>query len=407
MKNAHVSISIAVFLLSLLTCYTNAATGLAATNSRDGATIRVIAAEPEIAAISVSVSNEIRAAVNRSLDWLAGRQSRDGSWSEPHHPALTALPAMAFMKSAHRRRDHIVSNAIKHIISCVRNDGGIYIKPTAERKGGLEVFNTAVCTTALHMNDRNTHDSIISKARRFLAGRQHFGDDIYKGGFGYYEDSASEYVHGLDTFYSMQAIAVTEPESTNSTAPDSPSVIDWSETVSYFTKRQGRPPSLLPAAPEFAYSPGPGSNNAKTNNIYFHSYGSMTYIGLLALVYADIDSSDVRVRSAFDWAKKHWSLKENPGKGREGLYFFYYVLARALSEYGIDLINTSDGDLINWRADLAKRLLSLQRFDDKGNGFWKNNTSRFWENDPVLCTSYAVLTLQMVLPSRGKPAGLK
>ncbi len=380
-----------ICLLSLLICCTAARAGLAATNNRENATIRIVASDPEIATISVSVSNEIRAAVNRSLDWLAASQQKDGSWSKRHHPALTALPAMAFMKSDYLDKDHILSNATDYIISCSRDDGGIYIEPRADRKGGLEIFNTAVCTTALHIYDKKTYKQIIKKARRFLAGRQHLGNDIYKGGFGYYEDSSSEYVHGLDTFFSIQAIAVTDP--------DSKPIIDWAETVNYFTKRQGNQPALLPAAPEFAYSPGPGSTRSRTNDIYFHSYGSMTYIGLLALVYADVNHSDVRVRSAFDWARKHWSLDENPGKGKKGLYFFYYVLARALSAYGIDLIQTSDGILINWRADLAKKLLTLQRFDDKGNGFWKNDTSRFWENDPVLCTAYAILSLEMILPT--------
>ncbi len=393
------AITAKVCLLSVLACCATGRVAHATTNRKESAAIRIIAANPEIATISVSVSNEIRAAVTRSLDWLAASQHGDGSWSRRHHPALTALPAMAFMKSHYPDKDPVISRAIKYIVSCARDDGGIYIKPSAGKKGGLEIFNTAVCTTALHMHDKHAYSHIIKKARSFLAGRQHFGDDIYKGGFGYYEDSSKEYVHGLDTFFSMQAIAVTGTDSPDSTPSNRLAAIDWSETVNYFTKRQGNRLAPLPAAPEYMYSPGPGRAEGQPADIYFHSYGSMTYIGLLALVYADIDRSDVRVRSAFDWARKHWSLDENPGKDKKGLYFFYYVLTRALSAYGIDLIQTSNGDLVNWRADLAKKLLTLQRFNDEGNGFWKNDSARFWENNPVLCSSYAILSLEMILPA--------
>ena len=40
--------------------------------------------------------------------------------------------------------------------------------------------------------------------------------------------------------------------------------------------------------------------------------------------------------------------------------------------------------------DVAK-LLKLQQKD----GSWVNDNNRFWENDPVLVTSFAVLTLSL------------
>ena len=39
---------------------------------------------------------------------------------------------------------------------------------------------------------------------------------------------------------------------------------------------------------------------------------------------------------------------------------------------------------------MMNRLISLQ----KGDGFWINNNNRWWENDPVLVTSYSLLTLE-------------
>jgi squalene-hopene/tetraprenyl-beta-curcumene cyclase len=311
------------------------------------------------------------------------------------------MPAMAFMRSEYTDKQKIVSRALEFIAARAQEDGGIYVPPSGGYGGGLEVYNTAVSMTALYASGNQSYLPVIRKARDFIAASQHYGDDIYKGGFGYREEGMEEYVHGLNTFYSMQAMALTESIDTETTNEDGRARIDWGGTVDYFQLRQDNAVSILPEAPQLAYSPGPAEKSLEEDR-FFHSYGSMTYVGLLALVYADIDRSDVRVRSAFDWAREHWTLEENPGRGEEGVFFFYYVLTRALSAYGVDLIQTSRGEFLNWRAEVAERVISLQRYDPDGRGYWVNDTARFWEDDPVLCTSYANLTLQMLL-SPGMP----
>jgi squalene-hopene/tetraprenyl-beta-curcumene cyclase len=132
-----------------------------------------------------------------------------------------------------------------------------------------------------------------------------------------------------------------------------------------------------------------------TGEVVFRSYGSITYAGMLALVYAKVSRDDVRVRSAFDWAAKHWTLDENPGMGQEGLYFFFNVLSRCLSAYGQDMIPVPGGKFVDWRGALARKLITAQTVDPKtGGGFWVNPSGRYWENDPVLVTAYALLALQ-------------
>jgi squalene-hopene/tetraprenyl-beta-curcumene cyclase len=39
-----------------------------------------------------------------------------------------------------------------------------------------------------------------------------------------------------------------------------------------------------------------------------------------------------------------------------------------------------------------KKLVSLQKFD----GYWMNDNGRWWENDPVLCTTYSLLALEII-----------
>lgn len=83
---------------------------------------------------------------------------------------------------------------------------------------------------------------------------------------------------------------------------------------------------------------------------------------------------------------------------REGLFYFYNVLSKGMAIYGQDEFHPEDRPPFNWRTELVEKLVSLQRIDPAtGQGYWVNEVGRYWENDPVLVTSYAVLALQMAL----------
>ena len=133
----------------------------------------------------------------------------------------------------------------------------------------------------------------------------------------------------------------------------------------------------------------PGAAN--TNEaVVLRSYGSITYAGLLALVYCDVDRADPRVQSALNWASRHWTLDENPGMQDQGLYFFYNVMSRSLAASGLETIPRDTGDAIPWAKELVGKVVSLRQED----GSWVNRNGRFWENDPVLATAYSVLALE-------------
>ena len=77
--------------------------------------------------------------------------------------------------------------------------------------------------------------------------------------------------------------------------------------------------------------------------------------------------------------------------GSQGLYYYFDILSRALSVAGIDELVQPDGRRVAWKKELAAKILSLQKKD----GSWENDNNRFWENDPVLVTSFAILTLSL------------
>lgn len=71
------------------------------------------------------------------------------------------------------------------------------------------------------------------------------------------------------------------------------------------------------------------------------SYGSMTYAGLKSFIYAGLTKDDPRVKAAWNWINNNWTLDENPGMklnspdvARNGLFYYYHTLTRALKEYG-------------------------------------------------------------------------
>jgi squalene-hopene/tetraprenyl-beta-curcumene cyclase len=79
--------------------------------------------------------------------------------------------------------------------------------------------------------------------------------------------------------------------------------------------------------------------------------------------------------------------------GQEGLYYYFHTMAKALSAAGVDRFTLKDGRGVDWRRELALKLLSLQ---DGSEGFWVNTNGRWWEKDPVLTTAYSLIALEIV-----------
>ena len=133
-----------------------------------------------------------------------------------------------------------------------------------------------------------------------------------------------------------------------------------------------------------------GERTDENNTVSLRSYGSMSYAGLLSFIYAEMDSSDPRIIAVKDWLFENYQIKENPGMGKQGLFYYYHTMAKALSLAGIDRISQSTGAPKDWRKELSLVLLDLQNKD----GFWVNESGRWWERDPVLVTCYAMLALE-------------
>jgi len=362
----------------------------------------------DISPVNASLKNEAHAAIDRSVKWLKQNQAEKGNWSNPEFPALTGLALWSLL--AHDAADENVRKAaVDFLMSHARENGSIYAEPSKERKGGgLPNYNTAISMVALHMTgDPGTRD-VVLRARKYVASGQHFGGDVYKGGFGYDAGTKRAYADLSNTLVAAEAMRLTEDAEDFRPAGEEKAKLNNEELAKFVSRVQNRRESndaeWVSDDPKdaggFAYHPEnsmAGTFTNQTGKVMFRSYGSMTYAGLLTLIYADVDRSDPRVQSAYDWATKHWTLEENPGMGNQGIYYFYNVLAKGMNAMNQDRILRQDGTVLHWREELVNKLVRLQKINPDGTGFWSNEESRWFEADPVLVTAYTLIALDYAL----------
>lgn len=355
------------------------------------------------AQMPAELAAEGHAALARGAAWLAAQQQPDGHWGTPEMPALTALGMWALQSANATEYQDVIARAMVFVLTSVHEDGSIWRAPSMERRGGgLANYNTAVCMTALHALGRPELVPVIQKARTYLAQIQYLDDSVYRGGMGYDAKSDRAYADLSNSYMAYEAMRLTQDVEDLRAAGDPKADLDWAAVQEFLAQVQNlksvNTNSYVSEDADsqggFSYTPGAGATITNAaGKVTLRSYGSMTYAGLLSLLYAEVDENDVRVQSAKDWARHHWSLDENPGMGQEGLYYFFNVLAKSLAAAGDETLTLPDGRTVVWREEIARKLIALQKPD----GFWVNENNRWWEADPNLVTAYTLLALATAL----------
>ena len=278
----------------------------------------------------------------------------------------------------------IRERAAKFVLSTQRPDGGFYVPKPGRGGSGLGNYNTSVCLSALFESNLAPADALL-KARAYIASSQLVGDDTMAGGFGYDKISRRRYADMSNTSYALDAMRRTESLEEFRTGGKRVDV-DWDKALSFVSnlmKEKG------PDAGGAAYNHTTAQAGTRTDasgKVHLRAYGSMTYAAVLSMCHAKLERGDPRVRQSFEYLSKNWTVDENPGMGSQGLYYFYDIMARALSAAGIAKVGEHE-----WKKELSAKLISLQRAD----GSWANENNRFWESDPVLCTSFALIALEL------------
>ena len=350
---------------------------------------------------------DLRESIRRGSQFLYNNQDATGWWSDPDLPALTGLALvalkMAKVKDLDRKYESERMRAYDYLTSLVKPDGTIHA-------GRLINYNTACSLMAFSVIENDRYQSIIRKARASIANSQiDLGekgklDDPHDGGVGY----NSKYDHSdmNNTLMAVEAMRMSEIALRGSEkSADRPVVdLDWKALEHFLASCQNLPersnnPNLSKNIQDrggFIYHPGESKAgevmDEKSKRVALRSYGSISYAGMMSFAYARVEKDDDRVRAVIDWLGSNYTLDENPGMGQEGLYYYYHLMAKALSAQKVEFLKREDGNMVQWRRDLAKRLISLQKKD----GSWQNSTKRWMEGNPVLTTSYVLVALAIL-----------
>lgn len=312
------------------------------------------------------------AAVGPTAVILAGLFDADAKFDDP-----MMTKGMAFLKFA------------------AQEDGGIYTKD-----GFFQNYETCVAVMAFasandaykkaNSSEVGPYDELLVKAQKYLLKNQYTEqrdvtpDDMRYGGIGYGGDSRPDL---SNTQFFLDAMVATGKKA------DDPAI----QKALIFVSRCQNLESEHNTQDWASKNPDGGfvytarsSSAGETAEGGLKSYASMTYAGFKSMIYAGLTMEDKRVKAAFDWIAKHYSVKENPGLGQTGVYYYYQTMAKALDVLKLNEIEDAEGKKRAWKVELSDELLSRQRED----GSWINNESnQYMENNPNLVTGFVLLVL--------------
>ncbi len=344
--------------------------------------------------VDLSLAKEIDHSIKEGLKWLHSQQEDDGSWQ--HYPAITALVLSSYLR-AHPSisiNEPVIKNGFEFLKSCVKPDGGIYLDD-------MPNYNTSICLVAFKDANFSEFDVIIENAEAYLIGLQidesddFTTDSTFYGGVGYGGDERPDLsnLQWAIEAMSLDDMKNVDPEN-KLTAEEKQRMqnkkLFYDKALVFLAKCQNlqsvNPESYAANDGGFMYEPG-ASKAGGTD-----SYGSMTYAGLKSLIYANVDKNDERVEAAYNWIRSNYAVETTPRMENQGLYYYYQTMAKSLDAFGEEILTDQDGESHEWRNELANQIIKVQ----KPEGFWLNDNGRWWENNPVLVTAYAILALEQI-----------
>ena len=341
--------------------------------------------------------------IDKGLGFLKTQQKPDGGWqNETEPPGMTAIVLRAFVQDGnYDAKSPLVAKGYEKLLSYQQSNGGIY-------KDMMANYNTSIAITALTAAEspeqfKERIDRAVAFLRR-LQWNDQPGDapertavdksDPRYGGFGYGRKQRPDL---SNTHFALEAFASAGIDCKD---PSFQAAMTFLDRVQNHDATNDQPWAGNDGG--FIYSSANGGESMAESFVgpdgqkRFRSYGSMTYAGLKSMMYAELGKEDPRVKAAFDWITRNWTLDENPGMremspdvAKQGLYYYYHVFAAALNAYEQPVITDAKGQQHDWRIELIDKLASLQKPD----GSWTGE-KRWMEDNSVLTTAYVVLALQ-------------
>jgi len=349
------------------------------------------------------VDTILEGAHEKGLAWLMGKQLANGAWPDLENKpdvAFTALALISAQPSYQEKYQSQIDQGVKYLLDHQQINGSI-LEP--DKIPSFAMYKTPLAIVALVSIDKGKYQEAILKARGYLESGQYRDKDQkeYWGGWGY-KEGGSEVTPNPNmstTSYVIEALRQADLPQESAT---------WKNALEFLQRCQDSSEyndfRIVGNSGGFVYSPTESKAEEKltlpNGTQVLKPYGSMTYAGLMSFIYAFVDKDDPRVQSTYHWLRTHYTLEENPGLrtdmkphlGKQGLFYYYHTLSKALDAYGAKTIVTLPDKVEHfWATDLVRKLAALQHPD----GTWSNEESRWWEDFPALATCYSLMTLNI------------
>src|SRR4051812_18113027 len=349
-----------------------------------------LASAAEASATSKVDQAKVTAAVSKAANYFKHAQAKDGSFSSSSGPGITAIVGTALLRAGRTPEDPVVAKVLKYLEGNVHEDGGIYLKG-----GNHQNYETCLAIVCFQEANRNhQYDKLLAKAEAYVKKAQWDEDDgkdasdMTYGGAGYGSSKRPDLSNTSFLIDALHSLGRGEDDPAMRKALLFVSRCQNLNTINNTSAFAGKVDDG-----GFYYTVAAGGGNpdpaGKTADGGLRSYGSMTYAGLKSMIYAGVTRDDPRVKAAYEWVQKHYTLDENPGMGGNVLYYYYQTFAKALDAIGDATIVDDQGKMHDWRADLSKRFIESQNPD----GSWINKVTKWFEGDPNLVTAYGLLSL--------------
>lgn len=353
-----------------------------------------------------------QAAIEQGARYLLSK-SHDGLFDgRPGEPnaGITSMALGALLCTSEPRKPEMqaaIDKGLAWLVSLQKPDGSIH-------DGALANYTTSAAIMALARANRPEHKPVIQKARDWLISLQadeaegFSPDHPFYGGNSYGDEQRPDL---SNVQFALEALAASGLEKGNDA---------YKRALKFLERCQNRSESNDIKIVDVdgktivsgndggaAYAPGvskAGFIDLGNGQKVARSYGSMSYALLKGYVLCGLPKDDPRMQACWEWLRKNYTLDINPGYEAtsdpvapyQGLFYYFHTLAKTLNVYGEETITDTSGKQNPWRKQLCGRLVAMQHKDD---GSWVNdNASRWWEGNPQLATTYALLALDAALP---------
>jgi squalene-hopene/tetraprenyl-beta-curcumene cyclase len=348
-------------------------------------------------------------AIAKSGKWLLAQANPDGTFGKSKAAKAPGVVGLALQALATRptpataAEKAVMDRAAAYLAACQQANGAINL-PGAE----LDNYNTSVAVIALTALQDPKYKPVLDKARAFIESCQLTEKLGYKkdehtqayGGFGYGSATRADLSNTTFSLEALKAMGVPE---------DSPA---FKNALVFVQRCQDNPEENDAECMKdgdgtggFVYLPGQSEfgkvKSRRTGKDVPRPYANMTYTGIKCLIYCGLKHDDPHLQKAWAWIKNNYAVNKVAGAppAHELDGYFYYLVAFAKAFYAAQEAGVSpkltlaDGKEVVWHDDLVSHLVKLQKPD----GSFLASTARWWEDDPVLTTSYAAFSLNLAV----------